>query len=578
MRIRRSLSISLVLAVLVAPTVIGCAADSSLEGEGNAASTAAQSSALGVTKLPTGTTIGTYTTDATPDVVETAPFDPSAPVFKETSAGAGWRVVHVKGNLPDAKSGALTAVDDDIIVLESKQAIDGAPLGPKTRAQLKAGSTLRASKAAPSGGDGATTNDDESLFTVIHKKNMDQMENPASAGTATFWSICDDYDGEYTKSLSVDKSYSYHKGDETGSFTGAFDVSARFQGSASATIKYRAKTSVVAACNAVWIDFKKAIVHGNADLTATGKLDAKFQKEWHYKKLIAQPTVFDQWFTIGVVPVHLRLMVPVEAGVDAEAKVTVKANAKVIGHAAFNVTCGSSSCSGSKSATLAFDQTEPPTFEAQARVKVTPWAQVSLKAVLFDETIGGYGQVGVKASLPTDLWAYVGNTCGDADGSGQSELVNGATLDMAAKIDITAKAGAFGGEIGPWTWNVMNKHVWFKSFGEGSTLDPIFTYENTGVLRHVRMHGRMRPCWPYADAVTYRITWSDGSQSDFTGSPTSLFTQDHDFSQYGVKPMKLEAIRDAAGRDLSGAATTHSVYLRPFDVSLPTTGGVVLAP
>jgi hypothetical protein len=602
MNLRRSLSLSLLLAVVAAPTVIGCAADASPDGA--EPSTDAQSAALGkdlaagpIDALEDGTKPagkplvphpGTITNDLTPAVVEVLPIDPNAPGVQQTSAGDGWRVMHVSGSLPDSKTGTLTAVDDDIIILESKEAIDAAPLGPKTRAQLKQSSTLRLSKAmaaapafAKSTGIATSPPEEESLFTVVHKKSMDQMENPTPPPPGvTYFSFCDDYDGEYSKSLSVDKSYAYHKGDETGSFTGSFDVNARMQGSATATIKYRAKTSIAAACHAVWIDFKKAQVKGTADLTASGKVDAQFHKGWHYSKTIAQPTVFDQWFTIGVVPVHLLVKVPVEAGLDADAKATLHANAKVVGHGAFDVTCTSSNCTGSKSASIAIDSSDPPSFEATARVKVTPWAQASLKAVLFDETIGGYGQVGIRASLPTDLFAYAGNQCGDADGNGQNETVTGLTLDMAVKVDIVAKAGAFGGTIGPWNWNVANKHLLFKSFGEGGVLDPIFTYERVpGQLLHTRMHGRMRPCWPYADAITYRITWSDGSLSNFTGSPATLFTQDHDFGTYGLKPIKLEAIRDAAGRDLAagGASTTHNVNLRPFDDIFVHVNGGVLA-
>ena len=563
---RRSLSLSLLLAVVAVPTVVGCTGAASSDAEDAEGAPGQESAALGVAPIavapiaatPIAPLGPTYTNDVTPAFVEAAPVDPNAPALQQTSAGAGWRVLHVTGNLPDAKTGALGPVDDDIIVLESKEAFDAAPLGPKTRAQLRASSTLRATKQSAAFVGAAPA--DEAMFTVVRKKSMDQLESPP-AGVA-FFSICDDYDSQYTKSVSVDRTYAYHKGDETGSFTGSFDVNARIQGNASATIQYHAETSVFAGCNAVWIDFKKAIVQGTADLTASGKVDAQFHKEWHYSKTIAEPTVFDQWFTIGVVPVHLRLMVPVEAGLDADAKATLHANAKVVGHGAFNMTCGSSSCSGSKSATIAVDSNDPPTFEATARVKVTPWAQGSLKAVLFDETIGGYGQVGVRASLPTDLWAYAGNLCGDGDGNGVNETVTGATLDMAVKVDVVAKAGAFGQTAGPWTWNVANQHLFFHSFGDGTALDPILTTQLSStdyLLTH--MHGRMRPCWPYTDAITYRLTWNDGSVTTFTAAPGAVFTQDHHFGGYGHKVVKLEALHDAAGRDLTGATTERNVFL-----------------
>jgi hypothetical protein len=613
MIIRRSLSLSLLLAVVAAPAVIGCASATSPDDAEGAAAEGSSALAKSIDgpvdpsdPVGAGKTVGpkvpvgpTYTNDVTPAFVEAAPTDPNAPAVQQTSNGAGWRVLHVAGNLPDAKTGALTAVDDDIIVLESKEAIDAAPLGPKTRAQLKASSTLRAKKqiaavapvaaTTPTAASAAAAfnvtdltavdlapQPDEALFTVVRKKAMDQLESPPPG--VSFFSICDDYDSSFTKSMSVDKSYSYHKGDETGSFTGSFDVNARVQGNASATINYHAETSVFAGCNAVWVDFKKATVQGTADVTAGGKVDAQFQKQWHYSKTIAQPTVLDQWFTIGVVPVHLRLMVPVEAGLDAEAKATLHANAKVVGHGSFNMSCTSSSCSGSKSAYINIDSNDPPSFEATARVKVTPWVQGSLKAVLFDETIGGYGQVGLRASLPVDLWAYAGNQCGDADGHDGPELVTGATLDMAVKVDVVAKAGAFGATAGPWSWNVANEHLYFHSFGDGTVLDPIVTSELTSNLLETKMHGRMRPCWPYTDAVTYRVTWSDGAVSTVTGSPTALFTQDHIFSSYGIKPIAVEPLHDAAGRDLSGHTTTRRVWLSPLrGIEVANIGDVQLA-
>jgi hypothetical protein len=260
--------------------------------------------------------------------------------------------------------------------------------------------------------------------------------------------------------------------------------------------------------------------------------------------------------------VHLRLFAPIDVGVDAEAKVTLKADAKVVGKGSFDVTCGSSSCSGSKSATFEFDDGDPPTVEATARVKVTPWAQGAVRAVLYGETYGAYGQVGVKASLPTDLWAYAGNGCGDANGDGKPEFVSALTLDMRARIDVTSKAVVLGDEIGSWSWNVLDRPVFFKSFGDGSALDPIFYNEPSGTSRKARMRGRMRPCWPYSDPVKYHITWSDGAVTDFTGAPTQLFAQEHQFASYGVYPIAVEAVEDTAGRKIAGS-TTHNVRFMP---------------
>jgi hypothetical protein len=149
---------------------------------------------------------------------------------------------------------------------------------------------------------------------------------------------------------------------------------------------------------------------------------------------------------------------------------------------------------------------------------------------------------------------------------------------MAVKIDVVAKAGAFGQTAGPWTWNVANQHLFFHSFGDGTALDPMLTTQLSStdyLLTH--MHGRMRPCWPYTDAVTYRLTWNDGAVTTFTAAPGAVFTQDHHFGGYGHKVVKLEALHDAAGRDLTGATTERNVFLFPARVQGPFVGDLQLA-
>ena len=65
--------------------------------------------------------------------------------------------------------------------------------------------------------------------------------------------------------------------------------------------------------------------------------------------------------------------------------------------------------------------------------------------------------------------------------------------------------------------------------------------------------GRMRPCWPYAQTMTYGIAWGDGSSlADMGYAPSTLFAREHVFPKVGVTyQVKLTAMKDAAGRVLN---------------------------
>ena len=149
-------------------------------------------------------------------------------------------------------------------------------------------------------------------------------------------------------------------------------------------------------------------------------------------------------------------------------------------------------------------------------MRVTPWVEGAVKAKLLDDDIA-YAQVGVRAKLNGELWGYVGNTCGDGDHDGVNEFVSGATLDLGVGIDVVAKAGILGSNLGPWDWNVWNQHLAF--WGTGSALDPIFYGRGCGGQNAATMKVAMRPCWPYNDTVTYKMNWTTAS------SPSSAATR-----------------------------------------------------
>lgn len=549
MKLNRSFSLSLVVALGALPLFTqGCAADGTTPAE---EATATESQALAK-----DTTAASPATDV---VVE-----PGDANLKILSAGEGWKRAIVTGEAEDTATGTMKMANEEIVILTHEEGIDNAPLSPKTKAHLHAESKLPSLKPAVIGKGFApdkTPAADEDLMTVVSLAAAAEAEANEASGTAFF--SCSDYDSSYSRNVNVDRSASFHKGNETGSFTGVLDFDARFAGSASATVRYRVGKKW---CIPYKATFKKLEVVGNASLTGKVNVNGKFEKAWKYDRTIAKPEIASFRFWAGPVPIILKIRIPVEAGVDAKAKAELYANARVVGNGSFNVACSSSSCSGSKSATLSFTQDTPPTLSVNAKVDVTPYVSAALRGVLYGEDIA-YGDVGVRGSLPASLWGYAGNGCGDANGDGSNEWVNAATLDLRAKADIFARVDTIFTAKREWTWNVANRSIGFWDLGDSSALDPIFFAENVSGTS-ATLRGRMRPCWPYTDEMRYRITWDDGSTEIVDAAPSTLFSKAHDFGSYGSKVVKLEALLDDAGRDANGS-TTRSLYLRRFGDTLP---------
>lgn len=546
-------TLAFLLAFACLPLAAGCAADADADTDEPTEAEAQaliSKSATPIANLP----------DIDPIVVEPVDSD-----LNVVASGDGWKQIHVTGQLEDPATGGTREANEDIVVLTKPEAVKTAPLSARTKQRLSEELDTASVMA----------NADDELITVVSLDAAAQVDALEESGV-TFFGACSDYDSSYTRSINVDRTFTFRKADEAGSFTGAIDFSANFKGSASATARYRVHKKL---CVPYKVSFKKVELVGNADLTATAKVDGKFEKQWKWDKTIAKPEIASFSFWAGPVPVHFKIRVPVEVGLDAKAKAELHAQAKVIGKGSFNIACSSSSCSGSRYASLTFAQDTPPSVSVSAKVDVTPSVSAALRGVLYSEDIA-WGDVGVRGSLPASLWGYYGNQCGDANNDGVNEWVSALTLDLRAKVDVFARVDTLVTDKKEWTWNLANKHIGFWSFGDDSALQPIFY--SAGVSGStLTVRGRMRPCWPYSDQMRFRITWGDGSVETVNASPTTLFSKSHTFASAGQKTVELAALVDDAGRD-PNAATTRTILLsdRPIvDVRPPVLGTkLVLAP
>jgi hypothetical protein len=505
----------------------GACATDPLPGEADG-DTSVTTGALAISRAPSinpGVTINPL-----PPVPPPPPPEPLPPTTQALESGAGWRRVKVNGNAEDFATGVIQPVSDEFYVIDGRGSINNTSLPASTRQVVSAKLTNMAMPAA---------GDDE---IIIVPKAL----NDAIQSNVAFYSICDDSNYQtFSKTYTFDKSYNYHRNSEPGALAGSGDFQTRLKGSVTGIVRYSIRYHY---CIPTFI-LHRVIVRGDADVVATASLVATFQKKWSWETQVAAPVLG----TVSFFGIPVTFKAPISVGIDAQAAASLNFNGTYEAHGSFDIHCSKrSGCDGDKEATSGFTSGGAPAFSASGMVKVVPWAQGAIRAYVIDEGLI-HAQVGVRAKLAGELWGYTGNTCGDANNDGVNEYVSGASLDLGVGIDVVAKAGIFGSDLGPWSWNVWNQHLAF--WGTGDALDPIFYGKGCGGTNLATMHVAMRPCWPYNDAVTYRMTWGDGTTSSFSGHPDTRLTQTHAYATTGAKSIRVDALRDAKGRDMAGDAT-----------------------
>jgi hypothetical protein len=476
------------------------------------------------------------------------------PTQQLVASGAGWQQLHVTGSvLNEADDGTASNVDQELVVVDSPAALASAPIPATAKQQIQ--SQLAALPAAE--------RDGTIIVNMAAARQIEIQATQPQNNVAYFWPSCDDVDKTWTKSFSKSKTFSYAQADETGSFQGNVNIagSANGQVTASVTVRLDKKWIPIAGCTTFWGHVKRAQLTGRADVTGSAVVNGKFQKEWHESKNVANPTIYDDWVSIGGLPVKVKVTLPIDVGIDASAQVDFHADVGVEGHGTFDVTCTSSSCSATKNATWSWKDNKAPTLGLSARAKVSPWVQPNVKLDLYYGA--ATGQIGLRATLNNDLWAYFGNTCGDSNNDGSPEWVQAATLDARLALDLKAKVGFFG-STKDWSWNLVDYHVGFFDLIGSTAMDPIFYVSKRSGTSYT-FSGRMRPCWPYTQAMKYRIDWSDGSSTEEVSSaPGTLFTKTHNFTGMFVShPVKVTAVVDTAGHD-PNRTTTRSVRPTPI--------------
>lgn len=539
----------------------------------------------------------------------------------QVESGEGWQEISLTGATTDPETGVARQLNDErVIVVTGEVGATNAPIPlPEVKSQLVAEMRLVAEPetvgTATQLKTGAQSAEVQGVSTAnqiyvpspepvyyLHKATLDQMRvaslnyKPIEGGTKYRGGCSDPIE---TKVFHKDFSFSkdLHKADEAGAFQGTLDMHFGFGGFGLIELEYKRKrASVAGECFTYGFGFRKLLLNGQVWGDASVDLQGKLLKQWDYSKRVATPEITKQVFWVGPVPVVVGLDVPIDMGLKASATGDANFESSIKGWGAFTTICTTSGCNSWHAAGLNTEDLWPD-FAIQANLKARPWAQAAVRAYLFHPDVAR-AQVGVRPFVEADIHGYAGNQCGDGDRNGTNEFVSAAMIDAEAGFDITAEADLLGLVDWSGSWEVYRKHLLFEhvslatssaepmvwvelpSSGTSTTTGgngvSVITGGTTGTVAtentaqyYRKVNIQMRPCWPYTERVTYKVSFDGGAETTWSGAPGTPLVLTPGFNTSGNHSVRVTAVSDAHQRELGTSVTRTFNIPRPGTPTLP---------
>ena len=336
--------------------------------------------------------------------------------------------------------------------------------------------------------------------------------------------------------------------------TGNYEIDIPMQGQATLELTYSYKRNWL--CIPYEFRFDQARMHGDLNITGDSLLNASVsaQGHWEGEKRLANPRIGKLEFWVGVIPVVINFHLPVDVGytIDAQAEATLSVGSDLNSAGTFDYTCNRDTCWGSSDFYNPLDENGVTgSIEVSAQAQV--WAKVKVRANLYSDSFL-YAEAGVKGFVEGDFWGYYGNNCGDGDGDGINETVKALTVGADAGYDWVY---GIGGIINDKEWTSEGNRYylgWWDLLGEGGStaLSPMIegpSQVNIGEWSEFTV--KMRPCYPYTDAVTFTMDPGDWTGDMTLEDPkTSTQTTSKIFGSPQSYDLRALAVRDAKGRNL----------------------------
>lgn len=529
--------------------------------------------------------------DPPEDTIQPVPIDPIEPIEPIDPASGGWTRVPVSGT---DESGRL--IRSEVIQIEGEAGVAYAPIPEEIRTQLIDELAL----AAP----------DENVVFALNTAIVEEIQRSLAIGQPTqalidyanqdtemllsadgvsargpFGSCSDSY---ITKSKRLQYTPNFSHTENLGNgFSGTFSVQGGGNLDANGEVKIRVKrTKIFWVCVPYGVRFHHVRAVGSVTLEDTISLTGTiaYANPNPIEVELAKPSLGGIFFMAGPLPVYIGFNLPITVGIEISASVSgqvqYRGGQRLTG--SFDYICTPDNCTGYNNIQSTIQPYDNPWGGSiSGRIKPSLYADIGVRGFLYAEAVA-YAQVGVRGYLHGDLWGYYGNTCGDADQNNHFETVSALTFGLDWQIAITARADTFFTK--PWKKTLWKSKQWYIGFWDllpnGSTaLTPMIDGPSSIAQGNNASYKiRMRPCFPYGDAIDYTMNWGDGSSDNYTGSPAPPIWQPvyatHAWGLMGQKNIVLTALRDAHGRKFgSGRSTSRFVNVTaPVLVNLAPSG------
>ncbi len=546
--------------------------------------------------------------------------------------GIGWQRV-VEPAASNVAAYGAAATDRDIIVVNSAAGLENAPL-PATVKDMLRDDFIDPNVAISTAGVQEAVMIDLAVAEAIADGTAEseyaafiEPDEPGEGEVSVEWG-CDT--GWRDREWQVyDQSFGSNRGMQSNTSQRALQASVNFSGHASVFLGYKYKKTRFCLPYVAWFRHVRVAGEANFDgsnLTASSSYaSTTLQHQWRQE--FGRLFDFSRTFFVGPLPVHAGVMLPFGLGFDValDLGLGVQLDIPLRGSVFFNYTCDFGGCDetpGTSGTDADVDVINGNSVQVgdvgasasgSANIQIRPYFWAELVGYLYHREVASAG-FGIEAGLPVRAGAYIGNF-GDANADGSSERVDGYFADVNAEASLyfTYDLAGFSDAIGlDWSlsvdlfpgWRIytleddddvfrgraglvtIRKNLWFTygtlGTNEHSMFSPVVSGDRTPIIG-VSTSFAISPryCHPFKDAMTYLVTWPDGSTDELT-QPSKDLPARFNASWDTIDPatLRIRPLEDEAGRtyDVEVGANTTVYEVQPVSMVPPPSPSSVSVP
>jgi hypothetical protein len=515
------------------------------------------------------------------------------PQLQEVDSGKGWRRLLVVDADTNIKGGGPPPLMADLLVV-TPDGIDDLPIAQMHKDELYEDfyppkTQISGQQVQQFGGEpenpeaividyAALEQIETGIWRPEYLAIAEQPDVPTGEGEAPELFGCSGWkDKHVSKTWSLNNSPLSQNFNLGGGFSGNFSVQLPFVTTGTGTLNYQYKRNFL--CIPYKFRVKNVQTNGSAALGGSAQLSAtaSLNYQWEHDFQIANPHLGRIYFMVGWLPVWIDFDLPITAGLKLDAKLagTVAQNFDLGAAGSFHYTCTSSSCTGGNSFQDTFS-TSGLTASLSAELEAEANAKVQVRAALYNRSLLN-ARAGVKGFVKAKVWAYYGNNCGDGNGDGTNETVRAATAEVDAGFDFVYGIG--GAVVPDYSGSVNGPRFdlgWWDLLGAGGStvFSPMIAGPATAeVGQNVSYVVRMRPCYPYTQAVNLQMGPGAWNGTLKITKPKSAFPAENSTTLSrsfpapgGAQTIVATAVSDSDGRTLQAATSRLLQVQNPVQI------------